>query len=109
MMFTANESPTIERTTVKQACAVLIVLFVLASSGRAQKVSTDREAAGLKGQVQKIVTEEADLSTVNGNVVEGERRVSAIETYDAAGNALEKQRYIKGRLFETMIYSFLDG
>lgn len=42
-------------------------------------------------------------------MVESERELSEVVTYDAGGNLIERGAYDKGHLFETSVYSYLDG
>lgn len=95
---------------MKKLSALFVFALFLASQVCAQKlIKTDRDHDGLKGHVQKVTTETARLSKVDGKEAESARELSEVTIYDAAGDRTRRESYYKGRLSETNVYSYLDG
>jgi hypothetical protein len=98
------------RLAMKTYLAVMIVTMFFAAIVCAQKRMSDRDADGLKGKVQKIVTESAKLMSDSGGRVEAKRQMNSVVTYDVEGNRVKRQGYdYRGNLFQINEYSFIDG
>ncbi len=95
---------------MKILLTALIIALAFAVPISAQKRMSDKEADKLKGKVKTIATEIAKLQNQNGNLVEGTKQSNSIVTYDTDGNRVKQELYdYKGNLFQTSIYSLLDG
>jgi preprotein translocase subunit YajC len=98
------------RLTMKTYLAVIITIMFFAVTACAQKRMSDRDADGLKGKVQKVVTESAKLTNESGNWVEAKRQMNSVVIYDAEGNRMKREGYdYRGNLFQINEYSFIDG
>jgi hypothetical protein len=95
---------------MKTYLAVLIVIMFFAATTSAQKRMSDRDADGLKGKVQKIVTGSAKLSKEAGGWIEAKPQMKSVIVYDAEGNRVKSENYdYMGNLFQINEYSFVDG
>jgi tetratricopeptide (TPR) repeat protein len=54
---------------------------------------SDRERDGLIGPVRRVTVESAKITIKNGAIVEGQRVLSAITTYDARGRKIDNTAY----------------
>lgn len=54
---------------------------------------SDRERDGLIGPVRRVTVESAKITIKNGAIVEGQRVLSAITTYDARGTKIDNTAY----------------
>lgn len=97
------------RTLTSQCFAGLLLVPVLSLSVHAQKQKSDREFYMLKGAVKSVQTEKANLSNVDGKVVEDNREVTSVESYDGTGNLTKIEKYEDGTPLEIETYFFLDG
>lgn len=89
--------------------AIILTPFLLLSA-LVQKQQTDREADGLKGPVNTVVTEVATFRTDSGKLVEFDLKPESEVTYDADGNRIRRKGYdYTGVLFESVNYSRIDG
>lgn len=92
-----------------QLSTILLLLLSLSVMASAQKQQSDREFAGLRGSVKTVRTEAAELTTVDGKLLEGKRETKSVANYDEAGNLTKVERYEDGTPLETDTYFSLDG
>lgn len=92
-----------------QLSTILLLLLSLSVMASAQKQQSDREFAGLRGSVKTVRTEAAELTTVDGKLLEGKRETRSVANYDEAGNLTKVERYEDGTPLETDTYFSLDG
>ncbi len=81
--------------------AVLVLLLSAATSavGQTHPVS-EAHARGFKGSVRTVREEVADVYRAGGTLVEGQRRLSGLESYDSAGRLVSSTRYVNGVAIE---------
>jgi hypothetical protein len=74
-----------------------------------QQHASDRAFERLKGRVQKVVTETAELTNESGKWTEGKRMPTSAVTYDEAGNTLRLETFYQGQPYSIFEYAFLEG
>lgn len=79
----------------KQACALLLLLILLAPFAYAQ-TKNGREQAGLLGKVETVRLEKSEIREEDGMPVEGRRVLESVVVYDERGDELEQFSYYKG-------------
>ena len=96
---------------MKLLAATLVFILFLCFSIFAQNKKTDRETDGLKNSVKSVLTERADLKKTSDRLAESARKPEAAITYESNGNRLtwKTYDYLTGTLFDSVIYSRLDG
>jgi hypothetical protein len=87
----------------------IIIILLSAVSVFSQAKMTDRDVEGLKGKVQKVVTEISDYEFKNGKYVENQRLVSEEMEFDESGSLLTSNSYLDGKLSTERKYGFLDN
>jgi len=69
---------------------LIITILVLLGHTYAQSKMTDREFAGLKGQVKSVLNESSTFEIVDGKIEADPRQKVSEDVYDAAGNITRK-------------------
>lgn len=80
---------------MRKYLALLVLTFACAHPSAAQ-TETDSERTGLAGPVRSVRVETAPLSNVSGRLVEGERVLSQLFSFDEKGNLTERSIYNRG-------------
>ena len=80
---------------MRKCLALLILTFACAHPSTAQ-TQTDRESAGVIGPVRTVRVETARVSDVSGQLVEGERAVAQIFSFDMKGGLTERSVFNRG-------------
>ena len=69
----------------------------------------DRKADHLKGNVQKVVEETANLKFESSKFVENAKEIDSNVEYDRKGNRIKRDAYSDGKIFLKVIYEMLDN
>jgi hypothetical protein len=90
---------------------VACIVFLVVATISAQTMQSDREFAGLKGNVKSVSTERTDAKRKAGRIVESNRRKHEYTTYRPGGTVSSYTLYHweTGEVFETNTYSQIDG
>ena len=89
----------------------IICILVLGTTSFAQTRQSDRDFAGLKGNVKSVLIERTDAELKAGKIVESNRRKHESSIFQADGSLLTRTHFHweTGEVFETNTYLRVDG
>jgi hypothetical protein len=72
---------------------VILLLTLMPTAICAQQKKSDSVIEGLNGKVKTVVLERVFINSKDGKLIEGDRTLASISTYDENGNVLQVERY----------------
>lgn len=89
----------------------IICLALLTAAALAQSKQSDRDFAGLKGNVKSVLVERTDAKLKAGTIVESNRRKHESSIFHTDGSSLTRTHFHwdTGEIFETNTYLRIDG
>lgn len=89
----------------------IICFAFLATTSLAQTKQSDRDFAGLKGNVKSVLTERADAKLKAGKIVESNRRKHENFVFQTSGSISTRTNFHwdTGEVFEANTYLMIDG
>lgn len=88
-----------------------VFFAILASTALAQTKQSDRDFAGLKGNVKSVLTERTDAKLKAGKIVESNRRKHENVIFQTSGSTSTRTNFHwdTGEVFEVNTYLMIDG